>query len=77
MAVGVLYPRGFRAAGVTAGIKASGRPDVALIVAERAVPAAAVFTRSATAAPPVMVSRTHIANGEIRAIIEEEYQEDS
>ncbi len=69
MAVGVLYPRGFRAAGVTAGIKASGRPDVALIVAERAVPAAAVFTRSATAAPPVMVSRTHIANGEIRAII--------
>ncbi|MGI9186959.1 MAG: bifunctional glutamate N-acetyltransferase/amino-acid acetyltransferase ArgJ [Gaiellales bacterium] len=69
MAVGVLHPRGFVAAGVTAGIKASGRPDVALIAADRAVPAAAVFTRSATAAPPVVVSRAHIANGAVRAIL--------
>jgi glutamate N-acetyltransferase/amino-acid N-acetyltransferase len=69
VAVGVLYPRGFVAAGVTAGIKASGRPDVAIIAAERAVPAAAVFTRSATAAPPVIVSRAHIANGAARAIV--------
>ena len=69
MAVGVLHPRGFVAAGVTAGIKASGRPDVAVIAAERAVPAAAVFTRSATAAPPVVVSRAHIAHGAVRAIV--------
>ena len=69
MAVGVLHPRGFVAAGVTAGIKASGRPDVAIIAAERAVPAAAVFTRSATAAPPVLVSRAHIGNGAVRAIV--------
>ncbi|MEI6689428.1 MAG: bifunctional glutamate N-acetyltransferase/amino-acid acetyltransferase ArgJ [Thermoleophilia bacterium] len=69
MAVGVLYPRGFVAAGVTAGIKASGRPDVAIIAAERVVPAAAVFTRSATAAPPVVVSRTHIADATARAIV--------
>ena len=69
MAVGVLHPRGFVAAGVTAGIKASGRPDVAVIAAERAVPAAAVFTRSATAAPPVVVSRAHIAQGAVRAIV--------
>ena len=34
MAVGVTFPRGFRAAGVRAGIKASGRPDVALVVAD-------------------------------------------
>ena len=69
MAVGVLHPRGFQAAGVTAGIKASGRPDVAIIAADRAVPAAAVFTRSATAAPPVVVSRAHIAAGSARAIV--------
>jgi len=69
VAVGVLYPRGFQAAGVTAGIKASGRPDVAIIAADRAVPAAAVFTRSATAAPPVVVSRAHIADSSARAIV--------
>ena len=69
MAVGALFPRGFRAAGVTAGIKASGRPDVALVVAERAVPAAAVFTRSATAAPPVLLSRAHVAGGAVRAVL--------
>jgi glutamate N-acetyltransferase/amino-acid N-acetyltransferase len=69
VAVGVLHPRGFVAAGVTAGIKASGRPDVAIIAAERAVPAAAVFTRSATAAPPVVISRAHIGSGAARAIV--------
>ena len=69
MAVGVLHPRGFVAAGATGGIKASGRPDVAIIAAERAVPAAAVFTRSVTAAAPVALSRAHIAAGAARAII--------
>ena len=69
MAVGVTFPRGFVAAGVTAGIKASGRPDVAIIAATEIIPAAAVFTRSATAAPPVVVSRAHIAGGTTRAIV--------
>ena len=46
MAVGAAHPRGFRAAGVTAGIKASGRPDVALVVADAPATAAGVFTRS-------------------------------
>lgn len=69
MAVGVLHPAGFLAAGVTAGIKASGRPDIALLAAERAVPAAAVFTRSATAAAPVLLSRAHIGGGVARAVL--------
>ena len=63
------FPRGFTAAGVTAGIKASGRPDLAIISANESVPAAAVFTRSATAAPPVLVSQGHIAGGTTRAIV--------
>ncbi|MCI0346322.1 MAG: bifunctional ornithine acetyltransferase/N-acetylglutamate synthase, partial [Chloroflexi bacterium] len=55
-------PRGFRAAGVAAGIKASGRPDVALIVArDGAVPAAAVFTPNTFAAAPVQRSRSNLA----------------
>ncbi|MFM7693703.1 MAG: bifunctional ornithine acetyltransferase/N-acetylglutamate synthase, partial [Actinomycetota bacterium] len=54
---------------MTAGLKASGRPDIALVAAETAVPAAAVFTRSRTAAPPVAVSRLAIADGRARAVL--------
>jgi glutamate N-acetyltransferase/amino-acid N-acetyltransferase len=71
VAVGVTQPAGFSAAGITTGIKASGRPDIALIVADRTATAAAVFTRSTTAAPPVIVSREHLetSRGRVRAII--------
>ena len=37
-------PAGFRAAGVSCGIKASGKPDLALIASDRPASAAAVFT---------------------------------
>ena len=54
-------PRGFLAAGATAGIKASGRPDLVLIVAEDGpVPAAAVFTPNRFAAAPVRLSRANL-----------------
>ena len=54
-------PAGFAAAGATAGIKASGRPDLALVVAEGAsVPAAAVFTPNLFAAAPVRLSRANL-----------------
>ena len=51
---------GLRAAGVSAGIKASGLPDVALLVADRAVPVAGVFATSSFAAAPVVLSRRHL-----------------
>ena len=35
MQAGVVFPQGFRAAGVSAGIKKSGKKDVALIVSDR------------------------------------------
>ncbi|PKQ20057.1 MAG: ornithine acetyltransferase [Actinobacteria bacterium HGW-Actinobacteria-6] len=57
------------ASGVSAGIKKSGRKDIALIVAEKRCPAAAVFTTSSMAAPPVVVSRESISDGLLRAII--------
>jgi glutamate N-acetyltransferase/amino-acid N-acetyltransferase len=55
-------PAGFLAAGDAAGIKASGRPDLALIVAETGpAAAAAVFTPNAFAAAPVRRSRENLA----------------
>jgi len=54
-------PGGFAAVGTTAGIKASGRPDFALIVATGGpVPAAAVFTPNRFAAAPVRLSRANL-----------------
>lgn len=70
MAVGVTYPRGFRAAGATGGIKASGRPDVALVVADGPATAAGVFTRSLAAGAPVRLCRDRLAAGGVaRAVV--------
>jgi glutamate N-acetyltransferase/amino-acid N-acetyltransferase len=55
-------PAGFKAGGLAAGIKASGRPDLAVIVAtDHPAAAAAVFTPNAFAAAPVRLSRAHLA----------------
>ncbi len=65
------WPRGFRASGGTAGLKHSGRPDVALLVCEGPhVASAAVFTRNIVQAAPVRLSRGHLAaaNGRCRAL---------
>ena len=56
-----VLPGGFRAGGSTAGIKASGRPDLGLIVAPEGASAAAVFTPNAFAAAPVKLSRANLA----------------
>ena len=58
----VTSPAGFVAAGVAAGIKPSGDPDLALVaIADGApVPAAATFTQNRLAAAPVVVSREHL-----------------
>ncbi|MDP2182406.1 MAG: bifunctional glutamate N-acetyltransferase/amino-acid acetyltransferase ArgJ [Actinomycetota bacterium] len=66
---GIIAPQGFLAAGVSAGIKKSGKRDVCLLAAKESVPAAGVFTLSSMAAPPVVVSRAHLANGHARAVI--------
>lgn len=65
---GITSPRGFRAAGVHCGIKkAHGQLDLALIAADGAVPAAAVFTTNRAVAAPVIVSREHLARSAGRA----------
>jgi glutamate N-acetyltransferase / amino-acid N-acetyltransferase len=68
---GVTTPRGFRAAGVSAGIKANGGLDLALLVSDTPATAAAVFTLNRAQAAPVVVSREHLARsgGHARAVI--------
>jgi glutamate N-acetyltransferase/amino-acid N-acetyltransferase len=57
-----VVPQGFVAAGATCGIKASGRPDLAVFAATgRPAAAAAVFTQNAFAAAPVRLSQAHLA----------------
>lgn len=68
MSTGVTAARGFRAAGVQAGIK-PGRRDLALIVADAPCTAAGVFTTNRVAAAPVLVSRAHLASGRARAVV--------
>lgn len=68
---GVTAPSGFRAAGVSAGIKANGNLDLALIVSDTPATAAAVFTINRAQAAPVTLSREHLqqSGGTVRAII--------
>src|SRR3954469_9957544 len=65
----VCAPEVFRAAGVAAGIKPSGNPDVALILSDRPASAAAVFTTNRVCAAPVILSRRHLADGSARAVV--------
>lgn len=65
---GVTAPAGFLAAGVSAGLKRSGKRDVCVIATHAPCPAAGVYTQSTTAAPPVLVSRAHTSGGMLRAI---------
>ena len=56
-----VLPAGFRAGGRAVGIKASGRPDLALVVTTAGpAAAAAVFTPNTFAAAPVRLSRAHL-----------------
>ena len=66
----VTAPGGFRASGVTAGLKASGTPDVALVVNEGPKSAAAaVFTENRCTAHPVIWSQQVAADGRIDAVV--------
>ena len=63
-------PQGFRAAGVAAGIKASGRPDVALVVNDGPDHhAAAVFTSNRVEAAPVTWSRQVVTDARTDAVV--------
>ena len=62
-------PRGFRYAGVACGIKPSGKPDLALIVTDRPVVAAGVYTQNQVVAAPVVLCRSRTPTGSLRAVV--------
>ena len=67
---GVTAPAGFRATGITAGIKASGALDLALVFNEGPDHGAAgVFTRNKVKAAPVLWSQQVLTTGRLRAVI--------
>ena len=66
----VTAAQGFRAAGVAAGLKTSGDPDVALVVNDGPSDvAAAVFTSNRVKAAPVLWSEQVIKDGRLRAVV--------
>ncbi len=65
----VTLPKGFRAAGTTCGIKPSGKPDMALIVADVPCAAAAVFTRNRLPGAPIIAGKRHLRDGKAQAIV--------
>ncbi len=68
---GVCAVEGIAAGGLAAGLKPSGRPDLAVVAAPRTVAAGAVQTTNAVAAAPVHLTRRHLAatEGRGRAIL--------
>jgi glutamate N-acetyltransferase/amino-acid N-acetyltransferase len=69
---GVTAAAGFRSSAVHAGIKKSPTaPDLTIIAADRAVPAAGIFTTNLAQAAPILVSRAHLerTRGHATAIV--------
>jgi glutamate N-acetyltransferase/amino-acid N-acetyltransferase len=64
-------PRGFLFCACAAGIKPSGKPDLALALAPESASAAAMFTRNQIVAAPVLVGRENLRRGQgiVRALI--------
>jgi len=65
----ITAPEGFRAGSAAAGLKANGRLDVGILVADGPVPATAVFTRNRFCGAPIIVGRQHIRRGWLRAVV--------
>jgi len=68
--VSVTHPAGFAASGVAAGLKSSGKADLALVVNRGPLQsAAAVFTSNRSKANPIIWSQQVIADGTVAAIV--------
>src|SRR5215468_5342688 len=66
---GITAVPGILASGVAAGIKPSGKKDLALIYSSSPARAAAVFTRNQIKGAPVLVSQEHVRDGRAQAIL--------
>jgi glutamate N-acetyltransferase/amino-acid N-acetyltransferase len=69
VAGGLSAVKGVLSAGVACGLKASGKPDLALVVSEGPATVAATFTTNRVQAAPIQVSRRHLRQGRFAAIV--------
>ncbi len=65
----VTTPRGYKAAGMAAGIKKSGALDLGLLVSQVRCPAAAVFTTNVLKGASLLISQEHLSDGHAQAVI--------
>jgi glutamate N-acetyltransferase/amino-acid N-acetyltransferase len=66
---GATAAAGFRAGGTVTGVKPSGRPDLALLVADEVASVGVVTTTSQVKAPACTLSERHAADGRARAVV--------
>ncbi len=67
---GVCAPVGFKANGIRCGCSANlGKEDLALVVADKPFPVAAVFSQNALVGEPVKISKKHMRSGTARAVV--------
>ncbi|NCG26172.1 MAG: bifunctional glutamate N-acetyltransferase/amino-acid acetyltransferase ArgJ [Verrucomicrobiales bacterium] len=62
-------PFGFRAAGISSGIKENGAKDLGIVISDFPTVSAATFTTNRIKAAPVRLSQRHLRRGDIRALI--------
>ena len=65
----ITSPKGFLAAGISCGVKKSGKPDLALLVCPTGTKAAAVFTTNKIVSAAVQVSKKHIKSRSVSAVV--------
>lgn len=65
----VVLPQGFAAAGIAAGLKRSGKKDMALVVSDRPAACAGVFTTNQVKAAPVRVDQEVVKRRTARALV--------
>jgi glutamate N-acetyltransferase / amino-acid N-acetyltransferase len=66
---GITAVPGILAAGITAGIKPSGKKDIALVYSSAPARAAAIFTTNQVKGASVLVSQEHVRDGKAQAIV--------
>ena len=65
----ITAPKGFKAAGVSCGIKKSGKKDLALIFSQVPALACGLFTKNKVKAAPLIITARHLSNNKAQAII--------
>lgn len=66
---GVCAPLGYKAAGISCGIKNNSKKDLALIISEKRAAVAGVYTKNLVKGAPITVTQRHISDGYAQAII--------